>query len=135
MRYLVSMSGRVVKRAFKYRFYPTDQQAAELPRTFGCVRLVYNKALEERTQAWYGEQRRISYVQSSAMLTAVEEDRGAGVPGRGVLGSAAAGAAASADAFANFFAKRAKYPRFKSGRSRGRRRSTPAAPSAGATGS
>ncbi|MCM1976591.1 helix-turn-helix domain-containing protein, partial [Streptomyces sp. G1] len=24
-----------VKRAFKYRFYPTDEQAAELSRTFG----------------------------------------------------------------------------------------------------
>ncbi|MET8100761.1 helix-turn-helix domain-containing protein, partial [Streptomyces sp. NPDC005236] len=35
-----------VKRAFKYRFYPADEQAAELSRTFGCVRLVYNKALE-----------------------------------------------------------------------------------------
>ncbi|WP_189241037.1 helix-turn-helix domain-containing protein, partial [Planomonospora parontospora] len=55
-----------VKRAFKYRFHPTDEQAAELSRTFGCVRLVYNKALEERTRAWYGQQRRISYVQSSA---------------------------------------------------------------------
>src|SRR5512147_982232 len=58
-----------VKRAFRYRFYPTDEQAAELSRTFGCVRLVYNKALEERTRAWYGEQRWISYVQSSAALT------------------------------------------------------------------
>jgi putative transposase len=58
-----------VKRAFKYRFYPTDEQAAELSRTFGCVRLVYNKALEERTRAWYGQQRRVSYVQSSAALT------------------------------------------------------------------
>ncbi|MCC9711597.1 transposase [Streptomyces sp. MNU76] len=57
-----------VKRAFKYRFYPTDEQAGELSRTFGCVRLVYNKALEERTRAWYGEQRRVSYVQSSAAL-------------------------------------------------------------------
>ena len=43
---------RQVKRAFKYRFYPTDGQAAELSRTFGCVRLVYNKALEERTRAY-----------------------------------------------------------------------------------
>ncbi len=60
---------RQVKRAFKYRFYPTDEQAAELARTFGCVRLVYNKALEERTRAWYTEQRRVSYVQSSAALT------------------------------------------------------------------
>ena len=32
------MSGRVLKRAFKYRFYPSDQQAQELNRTFGCVR-------------------------------------------------------------------------------------------------
>jgi putative transposase len=45
-----------VKRAFKYRFHPTDEQAAELSRTFGCVRLVYNKALEERTRAWYGRE-------------------------------------------------------------------------------
>ncbi|MFJ9822309.1 helix-turn-helix domain-containing protein, partial [Streptomyces sp. NPDC101151] len=31
-----------VKRAFKYRFYPTGAQAAELSRTLGCVRKVYN---------------------------------------------------------------------------------------------
>jgi hypothetical protein len=61
---------KTVKRAFKYRFYPSDQQAAELERTFGCVRYVYNRALRERTDAWYNEQRRISYVQSSAALTA-----------------------------------------------------------------
>jgi putative transposase len=30
---------------------------------------VYNKALEERTRAWYGEQRRVSCTQSSAALT------------------------------------------------------------------
>src|ERR671929_55583 len=64
---------RQVKRAFKCRFYPTNEQAAELSRTFGCVRLVYNKALGERTRAWYGEQRRTSYVQSSAALTQWEK--------------------------------------------------------------
>ncbi|MER7178460.1 RNA-guided endonuclease TnpB family protein [Streptomyces hyaluromycini] len=103
-----------VKRAFKYRFYPTDEQAAELSRTFGCVRLVYNKALEERTRAWYGEQRRISYVQSSAALT---EWKKAGelaflaevssVPLQQALRHLQM-------AFGNFFAKRAKYPRYKS---------------------
>ncbi|MFK0023950.1 helix-turn-helix domain-containing protein [Streptomyces sp. NPDC090798] len=31
-----------MKRAFKYRFHPTHAQAAELSRTFGCVRKVYN---------------------------------------------------------------------------------------------
>ncbi|MEU9841962.1 RNA-guided endonuclease TnpB family protein [Actinomadura sp. NPDC048032] len=49
---------RQVRRAFKYRFYPTGEQAAELSRTFGCVRLVYNMALEERTRAWHDERRR-----------------------------------------------------------------------------
>ena len=64
------MGGRVVKRAYKYRFYPSEEQQHELLRTFGCVRLVYNKALEARTAAWYGEQRRVTYVQTSALLTA-----------------------------------------------------------------
>ena len=103
-----------VKRAFKYRFYPTDEQAAELSRTFGCVRLVYNKALEERTSAWYGEQRRISYVQSSAALTQWKKtgelaflSEVSSVPLQQALRHLQG-------AFGNFFAKRAKYPRFKS---------------------
>ncbi|WP_317440734.1 RNA-guided endonuclease TnpB family protein [Streptomyces collinus] len=103
-----------VKRAFKYRFYPTDEQVAELSRTFGCVRLVYNKALEERTRAWYGEQRRLSYVQSSAALTEWKKTEElafltevSSVPLQQALRHLQT-------AFANFFAKRAKYPRFKS---------------------
>ncbi|GHJ37301.1 RNA-guided endonuclease TnpB family protein [Streptomyces sp. TS71-3] len=105
---------RQVKRAFKYRFYPTDEQAAELSRTFGCVRLVYNKALEDRTRAWYGQQRRISYVQSSAALTVWKKTEElafltevSSVPLQQALRHLQT-------AFANFFAKRAKYPRFKS---------------------
>ena len=46
---LDDVSGAVVKRAYRYRFYPTEGQAVELSRTFGCVRLVYNRALEART--------------------------------------------------------------------------------------
>ncbi|SFY37873.1 helix-turn-helix domain-containing protein, partial [Streptomyces atratus] len=57
-----------VKRAFKYRFYPTDAQAAELSRTFGCVRKVYNLALAARTEAWV-RQERVNYNATSAMLT------------------------------------------------------------------
>ncbi|WP_436788724.1 RNA-guided endonuclease InsQ/TnpB family protein [Yinghuangia sp. YIM S10712] len=103
-----------VKRAFRYRFYPTGEQAAELSRTFGCVRLVYNKALEERTRAWFGEQRRVSYVESSAALTAWKKTgelaflgEVSSVPLQQALRHLQA-------AFGNFFARRAKYPRFKS---------------------
>ncbi|MFJ5884232.1 helix-turn-helix domain-containing protein, partial [Kitasatospora cineracea] len=59
-----------VKRAFKFRFYPTDAQAAELSRTFGCVRKVYNMALQARTEAWTLRRERVSYNATSAMLTA-----------------------------------------------------------------
>ncbi|WP_432177873.1 RNA-guided endonuclease InsQ/TnpB family protein [Streptomyces sp. NBC_00063] len=102
-----------VKRAFKYRFYPTDAQAAELSRTFGCVRKVYNLALAARTEAW-ARQERINYNQSSAMLTAwkkTEElaylNEVSSVPLQQALRHLQG-------AFAHFFGKRAQYPRFKS---------------------
>src|SRR5918911_3754212 len=93
---------RQVKRGFKYRFYPTDEQAAELSRTFGCVRLVCNKALEERIRAWCGEQRDLL----CAVLRRadrVEEERGTRLFDGGVFCSAAAGAAASADGVRSLF--------------------------------
>jgi putative transposase len=58
-----------VKRAFKYRFYPTPDQATQLKQTLGCVRKVYNLALEIRDRAWKEERRRIRYSDTSAMLT------------------------------------------------------------------
>ncbi|WP_141582792.1 RNA-guided endonuclease TnpB family protein [Actinomadura sp. WMMA1423] len=105
---------RQVRRAFKYRFYPTEKQAAELSRTFGCVRLVYNRALEERTRAWRRERRRISYTQSSAALTRWKQ-----TPELAFLAEVSCVPLQQAlrhlqAAFSNFLAKRAAYPRFKS---------------------
>ncbi|MER5596298.1 RNA-guided endonuclease TnpB family protein [Streptomyces sp. NPDC002265] len=102
-----------VKRAFKYRFYPTDAQAAELSRTFGCVRKVYNLALAARTEAWM-RQERVNYNQTSAMLTAWKKTEElaylndvSSVPLQQALRHLQT-------AFTNFFGKRARYPRFKS---------------------
>lgn len=105
---------QTVKRAFKFRFYPTPGQAEELARTFGCVRLVYNKALAERTRAYRQEGRRVSYAESSAALTEWKRSEGltflaevSCVPLQQALRHLQA-------AFANFLAKRAGYPVFKS---------------------
>lgn len=103
-----------VKRAFKYRFYPTDAQAAELLRTFGCVRLVYNKALQERTTAWYCDRRRISYVESSARLTEWKKTEELAFLGQVSSVPLQQALRHLQQAYANFFAKRARYPRFKS---------------------
>ncbi|MFG2275023.1 RNA-guided endonuclease InsQ/TnpB family protein [Streptomyces chartreusis] len=102
-----------VKRASKYRFYPSDAQAAELSRTFGCVRKVYNMALEARTRAWQqGE--RVNYNATSAMLTAWKKTEElaylaevSSVPLQQCLRHLQG-------AFVNFWEKRGKYPRFKS---------------------
>ncbi|MEV5592071.1 transposase, partial [Nonomuraea pusilla] len=98
---------QIVKRAYRYRFHPTPGQASELARTFGCVRLVHNKALEERTRSYRLEGRRVSYVQSSAALTAWKRTQELGflnevssVPLQQALRHLQA-------AFANFFARRA----------------------------
>ncbi|MFB8200310.1 RNA-guided endonuclease InsQ/TnpB family protein [Kitasatospora purpeofusca] len=114
------MAATHVKRAFKYRFYPTDAQAAELSRTFGCVRKVYNMALQARTEAWFQRQERVNYNATSAMLTAWKKTEElaylsevSSVPLQQTLRHLQG-------AFANFWQKRAKYPTFKS-RKRSRR--------------
>ncbi|MGW8886725.1 RNA-guided endonuclease InsQ/TnpB family protein [Streptomyces sp. NPDC055749] len=108
------MRTELVKRAFKYRFHPTSEQAAELSRTFGCVRKVYNLALEARTVAWFQRQERVNYIATSAMLTQWKKTEElafladvSSVPLQQTLRHLQG-------AFSNFFEGRAKYPRFKS---------------------
>ncbi|WP_238006427.1 RNA-guided endonuclease TnpB family protein [Dactylosporangium sp. AC04546] len=104
----------VVQRAFRYRCYPTEAQAAELTRTFGCVRKVYNLALAARTEAWTQRRERVNYGATSAMLTSWKQTEElaylndvSSVPLQQALRHLQA-------AFTNFFAKRARYPTFKS---------------------
>ncbi len=61
------------KRASQYRFYPTPEQAHILARTFGCARYVYNWALRLRTDAYYKDQQRIGYHETSARLTLLKQ--------------------------------------------------------------
>src|SRR6266568_4309358 len=58
------------KRAYQYRYYPTDEQQQVLARTFGCVRYVYNWGLRKKTDAYYQQSERLSYAHLSCALTA-----------------------------------------------------------------
>src|ERR1035437_8528092 len=105
---------KVVKRAYKYRFYPTPEQAADLTRTFGCARKVYNLALEARTAAWDQRHERVTYLQSSALLTQWKRsgdllylNEVSSVPLQQALRHLQS-------AFARFRDSQARYPRFKS---------------------
>lgn len=105
---------KMVKRAYKYRFYPLPEQSAELSRTFGCGRKVYNMALAARAEAWCQRSERVTYVQTSAMLTRWKTD-----PDLAFLSDVSSVPLQQAlrhlqGAFEAFWGKRARYPRFKS---------------------
>jgi putative transposase len=100
------------KRAYRYRFYPTPEQATVLGRTFGSARFVYNWALRLRTDAYYQRQERVSYAHTSAALTALKRD-----PQTAWLNEVSSVPMQQAlrhldRAFRNFFEGRTRYPDF-----------------------
>ncbi|USX48470.1 transposase [Lentzea sp. HUAS12] len=103
-----------VRTAYRCRAYPDPEQAAVLNRTFGCVRLVWNKTLSERRHVYHTEGKRTSYRETDAALTRWKRtddlaflSEVSSVPLQQTLRH-------QHTAFHNFFAGRARYPRFKS---------------------
>lgn len=106
-----------MEKAYRYRFYPTAEQEQILRRTIGCVRLVFNRALAARTEAWYEKQEKIDYIQSSAMLTQWKKLDDLQFLNEVSCVPLQQGLRHLQTAFSNFFAGRAKYPNFKKKRS------------------
>ena len=77
-----------MQKGIKFRIYPNKEQQNIIHQTLGCCRLIYNKGLAMRNEA-YENGNKIGYAQTSAMR---DLDRG----------------------FVNFFQKRASHPTFKS---------------------
>ena len=60
------MSTKTVKRAYRFRFYPTTEQENMLRRTLGCCRKVYNMALDARSTAWTLHREKVGYADDGA---------------------------------------------------------------------
>jgi putative transposase len=89
-----------------------------LNRTFGCIRVVWNRTLAARHARWHAGRTSTCYAQTDAALTLMKKDPGltfltevSCVPLQQVLRH-------QHKAFTAFFARRARYPRFKSRRGR-----------------
>ncbi len=108
-----------MEQAFRYRFYPTAEQELLLRRTLGCVRLVYNRALAARTEAWYERQESIDYVQTSALLTGWKKQDDLQFLNEVSCVPLQQGLRHLQKAFSNFFAGRTKHPNFKKKRNGG----------------
>ncbi|MCA2704858.1 MAG: helix-turn-helix domain-containing protein, partial [Microcystis sp. M038S2] len=102
-----------MEKAYWFRFYPTPEQESLLRRTLGCVRLVYNKALHLRTQAWYEKQERVGYTETSSMLTDWKKQEELDFLNEVSCVPLQQGLRHLQTAFSNFFAGRTKYPNFK----------------------
>ena len=103
-----------MRTAYKCRAYPDPEQASVLNRTFGCVRVVWNRTLAWRQARYRGEHASTSYTQASAYLTAMKatEDLDwlnevSSVPLQQAIRHQQA-------AFSSFLAGRASCPRYKS---------------------
>jgi putative transposase len=89
-----------------------------LTRTLGCIRVVWNRTLAARHARWQHQREGTSYAQTDAALTAMKREQDlaflsevSSVPLQQALRH-------QHQAFTAFFAGRARYPRFKSRRSR-----------------
>ena len=103
-----------MRTAYKCRAYPSPEQASVLNRTFGCVRVAWNRTLAWRQARYRDEHAGTSYAQASAYLTAMKAE--ADLSWLGEVSSVPLQQAIRHQqaAFASFFAGRAAYPRYKS---------------------
>ncbi|GLY81150.1 RNA-guided endonuclease InsQ/TnpB family protein [Actinoallomurus iriomotensis] len=102
-----------MRTSYKVRAYPTPEQAAVLNRTFGCARLVWNKVLAWRKARYRAEGLKTSYAETDRYLTELKRD-----PDLAFLSEVSCVPLQQTlrhqhRAFVNFFAGRARYPRYK----------------------
>jgi putative transposase len=79
----------------------------------GCTRLVYNRALAARTEAWYERQERVGYAETSTMLTQWKKQADLQFLNEVSCVPLQQGLRHLQKAFSNFFEGRTKYPNFK----------------------
>ena len=102
-----------MKKGNKFRIYPSREQQNLINQTLGCCRLIYNKGLSLRNEA-YENGNKIGYSQTSAMLTEMKKCEDFAFL-KVVDSIALQQSLRDLDrGFVNFFQKRASHPTFKS---------------------
>lgn len=101
-----------MQKGIKFRIYPNKEQQILINQTLGCCRLIYNKGLAMRNDA-FENGNKIGYSQTSAMLTELKKDEDFNFLKK-VDSIALQQSLRDLDrGFVNFFNKRAAHPVFK----------------------
>ena len=101
-----------MKKAFKYRLYPTGEEQISLAKLFGSVRFIYNNALAFKKEAYDKEKKHISKYDLIKRLVPLKQE----FPWLTQCDSQVLQQSIIHldSAFSNFFAHRAGFPHFKS---------------------
>lgn len=102
-----------MKKGIRFRLYPNKEQENLITQTLGCCRLVYNKGLAMRKEA-YKNGKKIGYNKTSAMLTELKGTEEFAFLNNVDSISLQQSLRDLDRAYTNFFQKRAGYPKFKS---------------------
>ena len=60
-------------KGFKFRLYPTEEQAEQINKTLGCCRYVYNHMLERRIKAYKRRKESFSYIGMQNLLPGMKK--------------------------------------------------------------
>ncbi len=102
-----------VKRAYRYRIYPTIQQQEQLVRQFGASRFVYNHFLRQRIDTYAETGKNLTYCDTALQLTGLKKQ----VEYNWLKDTDSQALQQSLrdldTAYSNFFNKCARFPKFK----------------------
>lgn len=103
---------RKLHKAFKFRLYPTREQATLINKTIGCARYIYNHFLAARINTYQETKQTLTYNQCSGLLTQLKRQL---TWLREVDSMALQQSLKDLDrAYKKFFKEKKGYPRFKS---------------------
>jgi len=100
---------------YKFRIYPNDEQQQKLAKCFGCQRFIYNYFLNKRNEI-YQNNETSTYNKDAAELTQLKKQDEYIWLKEGLSQSLQRTLRNLDTAFNSFFAKRSKFPKFKSRR-------------------
>lgn len=109
---------RKINRTYRFRLYPNNVQIDLLERHFGCARFVYNYFLYQRIEQYRLTGKSDNYYAQAKILTELKKQEATAWL-REVNSQTLQFAIRNLEAaYTNFFQKRAKFPKFKSKRSK-----------------
>lgn len=100
-------------KAYKYRLYPNKEQTIFFEKSFGCVRYVYNWALNKRIEAYQKDGTRIGWVDCCKMLTNLKKQKETEWLNDVSTQSLQSSIRNMDNAFTRFFREKKGFPKFK----------------------